>query len=216
MDYTKQVKKIENSKNKTSIILKVTIAAICLLTALTMFLPLFKTYGKFTSSFIEIMKLTLPEFDFSNIGGLAITIYGYQFAFGVNEVSVNQPYKLIADAFLIVCYLLPLAVGLLLIPIKKLDKNKTYLIIKYFFMGILMISFGVLFMVYVSGSIESFRNMLEGKSPGYGFIIYESVAISKAVLPMLLQLLYILGGFCCFYLATNVGKPEIESKKKRK
>jgi len=37
-----------------------------------MFLPLFDIYGTFTNGFINLMKNAFPEFDFTNIKGLAI------------------------------------------------------------------------------------------------------------------------------------------------
>jgi len=124
MDYTKAAKKIKKDSNKLYDILKIVIAVICLSTTLSMFLPLFDIYGTFTNGFINLMKNAFPEFDFTNIKGLAITTYGYEFAFGVNEVSLSQPYRLVKDEFLIFCYMLPLAIGLLLIPFNKLDNNK--------------------------------------------------------------------------------------------
>ena len=140
---------------------------------------LFDIYGTFTNGFINLMKNAFPEFDFTNIKGLAITTYGYEFAFGVNEVSLSQPYRLVKDEFLIFCYMLPLAIGLLLIPFNKLDNNKVYSIIKYCIMGTLMITFGILFMVYVDGATESLRNMLVGTSTEYGYAIYASAEIKK-------------------------------------
>ncbi len=214
MDYTKAAKKIKKDSSKLYDILKIVIAGICLFTTLTMFLPLFDIYGTFTNGFIDLMKSAFPEFDFSNVTGLAITTYGYEFAFGVNEVSLSQPYRLVMDEFLIFCYMLPLAIGLLLIPFRKLDNNKVYSIIKYCIMGTMMITFGILFMVYVDGSTESLRNMLVGSSTEYGFAIYASAEIKKITLPILFQLLYIFGGCLCFYLATNVNKIVQENKKR--
>ncbi|MDY0208884.1 MAG: hypothetical protein RBR48_01710 [Bacilli bacterium] len=214
MDYTKAAKKIKKDSSQLYNILKIVIAGICLLTTLTMFLPLFKIYGTFTNGFIELMKVAFPDFDFNNVTGLAITTYGFEFAFGVNEVSLSQPYHLVADEFLIFCYMLPLAMGLLLIPFKKLDHNKLYATIKYCVMGMLMVTFGLLFMIYIDGATESFRNMLVGVSTEYGFAIYASAVIKKVTLPILLQLLYIFGGFLCLYLATNVSKMNQENKKK--
>jgi len=214
MDYTKAAKKIKKDSNKLYDILKIIIVVICLSTTLSMFLPLFDIYGTFTNGFINLMKNAFPEFDFTNIKGLAITTYGYEFAFGVNEVSLSQPYRLVKDEFLIFCYMLPLAIGLLLIPFNKLDNNKIYSIIKYCIMGTLMITFGILFMVYVDGATESLRNMLVGTSTEYGYAIYASAEIKKVTLPILFQLIYIFGGCLCFFLATNVNKI-VEKNKKR-
>ncbi len=213
MDYTKAVKKTRKDSVLLYNILKIVIIGICLLTTLTMFLPLFNIYGTFTNGFIELMKVAFPDFDFSKVTGLAITASGYEFAFGVNEVSLSQPYRLVMDGFLIFCYLLPLGIGLLLIPCKKLDSNKTITLIKYCVLGVLMITFGVLFLVYINGATESFRNMLVGSSTEYGFAIYASAEIEKATLPMLFQLLYIFGGFLCLFLATNTNKLIQKNKK---
>jgi len=71
-------------------------------------------------------------------------------------------------------------------------------------MGFLMITFGIIFMIYVNGSAASFGELLLEKIPEYNFPIYSEVTVVKATFPFLFQLIYIVGGMLCLYLATNV------------